>query len=355
MTGTWRAANDRAREVGWRAATREHERLGTDRSRRINIFGIIERANLWLMFQPLKNVFGTYVRVDKIGGIVIHVGHPQSLQRFTAAHEYGHHVLGHEWSVDEAAQIGLEPRPLTPQEAMAQAFAANFLMPLQLVNTELRRIGLPNKPDHLSPRQVYLLALEFGVSYRAAVTQLATLKTITEQVAAELRRQEPKAVKEEIGRGVRPENVRADVWPLESHDSGRLLYPRVDDELRLALPETPSTGFVWTVNGPGIVDQRGGEVPPERLDGASFALARDEFEPRGMSDQGLRFGAGGTRHLVYRVLQPGRHALQLVKRRPWQRDATVAETFEIELEVAPNPTGDSGQGLTERVKSLAAA
>lgn len=353
MTGTWRSANDRAREEGWRAATREHERLGTDRSRRIDIFRIIERADLWLMFQPLKNVFGTYVRVGDVGGIVIHVGHPQSLQRFTAAHEYGHHVLGHEWSVDEAAQIGLEPRPLTPQEAMAQSFAANFLMPLQLVNTELRRTGLPNKPDRLSPRQVYLLALEFGVSYRAAVTQLATLKTITWEAAAALRRQEPKAVKEEIGRGVRPQDVWADVWPLEIQDSGRVLYPRVGDELRLALPEIPSTGYVWTVAGPVIVDQRGGEAQPEHLGGASFALAGDEFEPRKTSDQELRPGAGGTRHLIYRVLQPGHHALHLVKRRPWQRTAAPAEMFEIELEVAPKPTGDSGQGLSEHMKAAA--
>ena len=67
---------------------------------------------------------------------VVHSGHPRPLQRFTAAHEYGHHVLGHSHSLDTQAEIEGQPTdaadPLA--EIAAQAFAGALLMPLHLVN-----------------------------------------------------------------------------------------------------------------------------------------------------------------------------------------------------------------------------
>lgn len=333
---------------------REHLRLGTDLEQRIDIFDIIERAGIWLMFQPLKDLYGGYERVGDAAGIIINAKHPLSLQRYTAAHEYGHHVLGHKSSIDDAERIQATRQRLDPSEVAAQTFAAHFLMPLQLVNTVLRRMGLPLRPGQLSPHQAYLLSLDLGASYSAAVNHLATLGKITGEAAGELRRQPPKTTKAEIGRGVRPQDVWSDAWPLKEYDKGRVMYPRVNDELYISLPEMPSTGYVWTVAGPSVVDLSTAETTEKPADGACLGLISDEFEPRAELEGKGRLGTGGVRHLAFRVLRPGRHTLELVKRRPWQRTAAPVDTFEVELDVSPKRTGSSDQGLSERQKPLVA-
>ncbi len=339
----------RARALAATAAAREHARLGTSFDQRVRIFDIIEEAGIWLLFQPLDRLYGVYDRQDDAAGVLVHRDHPLSLQRLTAAHEYGHHVLGHHHSEDGEVNILPSERQPNPQEAAAQTFAAYFLMPLPLVNAVLRGMGLPLKPGRLSPRQAYLLSLELGASYAATVNHLAVLGKIAHQTAVALRHETPKAIKTDIGHGIRPQDVWADVWPLEVGDAGRLLYPRVNDELRIHLPESPSTGYIWTVSNPDIVDHRAVQAPAEQERGAYLALTADDFAARSATAEGLPLGGGGTRQLVFRILRPGNETLRLVKRRPWQGSAEPADVFAIDLAIAPK-----SQGLSERQKQLLA-
>lgn len=335
---------DRVRLDTMMQAAREHERLATDQSRRIDIFDVIEREHIWLMFEPLKGLYGLYARSGDAAGIVINAHHPLSLQRLTAAHEYGHHVLGHARSLDTEQQIQWTGQPASLEEVAAQTFAAYFLMPLQLVNTALRRLGLPTEPRRLTPREAYLLSLEVGASYTAVVTHLASLRKISWDVANALRKSQPRQIKAEIGRGTRPEDAWADAWLLEPRDAGRLLYPRVNDELQLSLPEAPSTGFVWAVTDTPVVRPTATE---DARDGV-FLLLDDSFESLSPA---TRLGAGGVRHLVFRVLRPGRHRLRLARSRPWQ-PAEPAEVFEVNVEASPRRTGEFERGLSERQKPL---
>jgi IrrE N-terminal-like domain len=71
----------------------------------VDVFSVIEAEGIRLMFQPLRDLFGFYRRLSGVAGIVIDANHPPSLQRYTAAHEYGHHVLGHGFSLDEVRNI----------------------------------------------------------------------------------------------------------------------------------------------------------------------------------------------------------------------------------------------------------
>src|SRR5437016_3883857 len=89
------------------AATREHERLQTDLSGPVDIFQTIWDAGIWLMFQPLDSLYGMLFIDGPTGspGILINSQHPPSLQRYTAAHEYAHYVLGHMYSFDGAVHI----------------------------------------------------------------------------------------------------------------------------------------------------------------------------------------------------------------------------------------------------------
>jgi len=336
---------------GAHAALDEHRRLGAEPSGQVDIFDIVEQARIWLMFQPLKDLYGAYQRVEGGAGIIVNAKHPPSLQRFTAAHEYGHHVLGHDLSLDDATHILLEGDDLSARETAAHAFAAHFLMPPRLVDAIWARMLLPDDPDLLTPRDAYLLSLELGVSYAALVNHLATLGKISPEAAARLRRRRPLQIKAEIAGGTRPSHRRADTWLLTERDNGRVLYPRVNDEVCATLPEIPSTGYVWAVAGPEAVDLRHSEQ--QSADAAVLGLVADLYAPSVAERGSPRYGAGGTRSLVFRVLQPGRYTLRLVKRRPWL-DTPVAGV-EVTLAVAGRRTGTSTRGLSERQKPLVAA
>ncbi len=344
-----RAANQR----GVEAAAREHVRLGTTLTSRVDVFDIIQGAGIWLMFQPL-GIYGLYKRIRAepvdTSGILINAKHPPSLQRFTAAHEYGHHVLEHDESVDGEEELGLTRQAQVDSviEVEAQAFAANFLMPAQLVYTVLRQMSLPRTNATLSGRQAYLISLELGASYTATLTQLRTLDVITSATWNRLLDEKPIDAKAAII-GERPQDSRADTWFLEARQTGRTVYPRVKDELVLDLPEMPSTGYLWNLPDDEIL------TPDDDNPNAAFLeLARDEFivPPE---EEVPRMGGGGTRHFVLRVLHSGRRRLVVAKHRPWQNASQSKETFELNLEIAPSPTGGTDSGLSVRQQSLLVA
>jgi predicted secreted protein len=262
-------------------------------------------------------------------------------------------VLGHEASVDDADHIQPGDQTISPQELEAQTFAAYFLMPPALVNRTLQGMGLPIKPQRMTHRQVYQFALELGVSYTAAVTHLANLEKITWSVAAMLRRTQPKDIKALIGEGLHPADSWADIWDLDEHDAGKTIYPRMNDELHVHLPELPSTGYVWTLVTPPSVDLRPVEHPIEpSVYEVDLGLLRDTFETHTGEPQ--RIGSAGERRLVYLVLRPGRSTLRLEKRRPWQRSAPPAAVFELAIAALPRPTGISEHGLSLRQQLLVA-
>lgn len=312
---------------GIRAAQREHQRLGTDLTTRVEIFDVIEDERIWLLFARLGSLFGAYKRDGEAWGIIINSQHPLTVQRYTAAHEYGHHVLGHAASADNDERIS---RPHDHLEVAAQAFAGEFLMPLQLVNFTLRTMGLSGSNLPLTPRQVYQLSLELGVSYRAVVTQLVGQHKLAPGHGRRLLRQSPIDVKTRLA-GARPAHPWADVWLLDESQEGRRFSPRLRDEVHVMLPETPSTGYVWQLVDPAA---------------SVLALVDDQFET---GDDAV-IGASGTRHVAFRVAWAGASRLRLEKRRPWQRNAETDASFEATLSVVPLLTGDVENGLTEDQK-----
>lgn len=316
-------AYQRAAREGVRAAQREHQRIGTDFRSRVDVFDAIEGARIWLFAQRLGNVYGAYQRYGDAIGIVVNALHPFTLQRYTAAHEYGHHVLGHGSSADDKELILGETQNL--REVAAQAFAGEFLMPLQLVNYTLRMMGITGKNMNLTSRQVYQLALELGASYSAAVTQLVLQHKLAASVGRRLQRESPLAVKTALA-GARPEDSRADVWLLDESQEGRELSPRLRDEVHVSLAETPSTGYVWQL-----------------VDTAStvLTLVNDEFETE---DDVV--GAAGTRHLTFRVVQAGRSRIRVEKRRPWQPQTAAQAAFEATANAVAPFTGDAEEGLS---------
>ncbi len=319
-----------ARLEGSRVAAQEHERLRSSMRERVEIFDVIEDARIWLLFKPMRNLYGAYERYQNAAGIIINAQHPMTLQRFTAAHEYGHHLLGHRASADDEEQIN-GGRNQAVQEIAAQAFAGAFLMPIQLVNYTLRMMGVTGERPNLTPRQIYQLALELGVSYSAALTVLVGQKKISPHAGRRLRDLSPLAIKTGLA-GEKPADSWADVWLLDEAQEGRDFIPRLRDEIHVTLPETPSTGYVWQLVDPA----------PDLL-----ALVDDRFESLGGEDE---IGADGLRHLWFRVAAPGTGRIRLEKRRPWLANSQPAGVFEASLSAIAPITGDSDEGLTDEQK-----
>ena len=101
-----------------------------------------------------------------------------SRERFTAAHEIGHHIFdfqdsGSDLIADELTGL-FNKKNLA--EYRADCFAAALLMPREGVNDALYELGL--NQGTLTYTDVVRLQLLFGVSYRAMVRRLADLDRI---------------------------------------------------------------------------------------------------------------------------------------------------------------------------------
>ena len=355
---------ERAREDAAYVAAKELRRLHVDQSQPIDIFGIIEEAGIWLFFAPLSDVQGVFLRDAETGqkAILINSRRPLSMQRLTAAHEYGHYVLGHEASLDDAADV--EPsETVIIQEAAAQVFANDFLMPPQLVQRLWRDLALPDQAKLVGPHQVYLLSLSLGVSYKALIFQLVSLRKISRSLASRLAKYQPRKIKQEIlGRGIGPVDSYADVWPIDENDDGRVLNVRVNDELSIALPEIPSAGYRWTVRAPEIIDlsaetstatskaAMGALLEANKSTGVRLAILGDEFEGDLQEQGDVRAGVGGRRYFTFRVMQPGTYELRLELRRPWQRSGIPARAFHVDINSIPKATGDQDKGVRDSLK-----
>ncbi len=202
-------------------------------------------------------------------------------------------------------------------------------MPLQLVNYTLRTLGLNGKNPRLTPKNVYQLALEFGVSYSAAVWQLVAQRKLSASEGQRLRRGSPLALKTELA-GMKPADSWADVWILDESQEGRDFSPRLRDEIHVVLPETPSSGYVWRLTDDGS---------------PVLAPIQDGFE----TDNDL-VGSTGQRRLSFRVAAPGRAEIRLEKRRPWQGKSAPLATFGAKVNAIPHVTGEGDEGLSDGQK-----
>lgn len=142
-------------------------------------------------------------------------------QRFTLAHEFGHHRMGHSTVIDQQAVISGHTHD--PKEVCANAFAAEFLMPRDAVAAwGAEHIGGPVTLDH-----VLLLAYDYGMSSQAARYALETAKVLTDERRC-------RQIDKEIADGLNVQVAqRLGLVPLEdelSDAAGRL--PRIPAALR---------------------------------------------------------------------------------------------------------------------------
>lgn len=119
-------------------------------------------------------VAGAYIAKPDCPLLFVNGRQALSRQRFTVAHEFGHHRLGHTTVFD--SQEAISGYLHDPQEVCANAFAAEFLMPRDAVAAW----GAERVHGAVTLEDVLLLACEYGVSAQAARYSLAGAEVLTD-------------------------------------------------------------------------------------------------------------------------------------------------------------------------------
>jgi hypothetical protein len=308
------------------------ERL-RDGSRPVEVLGVAQKLGVTVLFRPLGGLLGAYVPTPRGAGMLVTTIRDHHVQRFTAAHELGHHVLQHR-TVSLDTNVGFvargEKTGFDLQEIEADSFAAEFLLPKWLIAAHARRQGW-GKADLLKPEVVYQLSLRLAVSYSATCWALASADFVRLAAAQELARLEPQRSKRQALGTIRPTTWHPDVWVLSERDKGAQLLGSPDDFLVFSLHEHVAGGYEW-------------DSPHELM--PTLAVHKDE-----RVESSASLGATVLRHIVVQSKQPTRAKLQLHEKRPWEAD-DQAGINSLELDLAL--LGKEPAGLPRRERLMAA-
>lgn len=186
------------------------------------------------MWKPMPGLFGAYLaNPDSDPGILVNSRLTRAVRRQSAAHELGHHRLGHSTSFDYSAgedparALGTAVRRWTPEEKAAEAFAAWFLMPRRAVLATLADLALP---QIMRASQVYQLALHLGTGYATTVRHLVSLRLLTAEDAEAWARIPPARFKRDLAGALLDSTRDVDVWHL-GRGQLRTLHTSPDDLL----------------------------------------------------------------------------------------------------------------------------
>jgi Zn-dependent peptidase ImmA (M78 family) len=290
---------------------------------RVDVYDTIARLRVPLMFTRLDGLLGAYYR-EPTPGVLVTTQRPLNQQRFTAAHELGHHHLGHTQSLDDESILRRAPFQARAgdnlQEVEAEAFAAAFLLPRWLLDWHCDRQDWTDADLH-DPALVYQLALRVGTSYGATVWTLHRYAVFDRATARLMIDIELKKVKQKLLRGYSPENFRGvDVWLVTEHDADLRLYGGPKDLFVVRLSEHSGAGYLWQV---------------ESIDGEGLAVVAD-----GREDPDGESIGGPTMRLITAAARDRRAGeLRLAERRPWQPTKPL-KTFAVQY----NLTGAEQQG-----------
>jgi Zn-dependent peptidase ImmA (M78 family) len=236
------------------AADRLHEEFGTAAATdgeegRVDVFGMMARRELPVLFRPLDKLLGAYLN-EGSPGVIITTKRQLPVQRWTAAHELGHAVLNHKPSLDQKDVLARSPfvdresGGYDLQEIQANAFASRLLTPDWLLAKHVRRQQW--KPADLSkPDTVYQLSLRLGASYAATCHALMRSGALKQPGYEALLAVKPRDIKKRLVAPYVPGNWYGDAWVITERDDGFVLEGSRSDLVVINVLEHSGSGYLW--------------------------------------------------------------------------------------------------------------
>lgn len=302
-------------------ADRLHAEFGSKKSAelgdgRVDVFGMLWKRDIPVIFRPLKNLLGAFID-DPAEGIMITTKRSLRIQRFTAAHEFGHSIMHHSSSLDgrEILARSSYSQAFDIREFQANIFAARLLTPPWLIVQHMKRQGW-TRENLKEPLIVYQLALRIGSSYSATCHALSDAKAITSATRFKLLEVSTKTIKQLLVSPYQPTNWYGDVWLITGKDDGLVIEGSRSDLVVFKLPEHANSGYLWQFGdlvdaGMSIVSdhQTLGEHQEDHIGGVVFrnVVAESDFDQ----------GAEGK--------------LDLHECRPWQKNGELLNSIALDL------------------------
>jgi Zn-dependent peptidase ImmA (M78 family) len=146
----------------------------------VDVGDVARRLGLRILYEKLEtDVSGLLITTKEGANIVVQGSDAKSRQRFTIAHEIGHHHLSHHFEGGKHVHIdtsisqrsSLSSTGLDIKEIEANQFAASLLMPTKLIRQQVESL----KADPLLDNHITELAKKFGVSEQAMTIRLSRL------------------------------------------------------------------------------------------------------------------------------------------------------------------------------------
>ncbi|MDD2762617.1 MAG: ImmA/IrrE family metallo-endopeptidase [Opitutaceae bacterium] len=158
------------------------------------MFDLAEQLGLEVRFLVGNSFGGMFAKATNV--VLVPSLRPPGRQAFTAAHELGHWYFGHGDRLDHLPELDPDA-PTTPEERLANLFAAYLLMPPWSVARLLARRGWI--PSSATPLQLFTISAELGVGYETLIRHLCwSLDQISPSKARELIKVSPKAIRSQI-------------------------------------------------------------------------------------------------------------------------------------------------------------
>jgi predicted secreted protein len=316
-------------------------------SGQIDVYRLAADLDIPVMFRDLDGLLGAYL-ADPIPGILVTKKRPVSVQRFTCAHELGHHYLKHQASLDSEEDIGfaLSGGPgANERERQADAFAFSFLMPKWLLINNLKRLaGIGLRVDAPSAIDralaIYQLSLRVGCSFTATINTLRHYALLPDHVANGLCGIAPRTIKEHLLGDIMVPNWHRDVWLITEVDDGVQLDASQDDLFVIRVHEPSTAGYLTRLRA---------------LEENGFTVLREGYvRPPDQGNSEVLVGTFPEYEAVAQHPQAGTAALEVVHERSWEPPEMAERALYLEFDVTGVPDGLSPQERRKRLDEVLA-
>ena len=189
-----------------------------------DVYELVCRYGLSLRFIQVSTMDGLYLNDGFTGSINVSTLRPAGRQRFTAAHELGHFILGHGAHLDEEIEKMVSD---SEEEGFADMFARHLLMPKRAIARGFR----PSARAQRLPIQRNTLAVSawLGVGYSTLIQHARwTLQLIDNTLLHELTLKTPQQIKRAQVPSV-SWTGRKELWPLAPWWSGTNVHLQKGD------------------------------------------------------------------------------------------------------------------------------